>query len=113
MQLPAHHRSDELFTADYAYFSSVAKSWVAHAEAYVAAMVARFGLGARDWVVEVASNDGYLLQWVQAAGIPCTGIEPTASTAAAARARGIETIERFFGAELARELVRDSRPAPA
>ncbi|MBW8784965.1 MAG: methyltransferase domain-containing protein [Novosphingobium sp.] len=105
VQLPAHHRSDELFTPDYAYFSSVSKSWVDHAARYVEAMIGRFGLGAGDWVVEIASNDGYLLEHVQAAGIPATGIEPTASTAAAARAKGIESIERFFGVELARELV--------
>ena len=105
VQLPAFHASHELFTADYAYFSSVSTSWVDHAERYAAAMIARFGLGAGDWVVEIASNDGYLLQFVQAAGVPCTGIEPTASTAAAARAKGIESIERFFGVELARELV--------
>lgn len=105
VQLPSFHASHELFTADYAYFSSVSTSWVDHAQRYVAAMIARFGLGADDWVVEIASNDGYLLQFVQAAGIPCTGIEPTASTAAAARAKGIESIERFFGAELASELV--------
>ena len=105
VQLPSFHASHELFTADYAYFSSVSTSWVDHAERYVAAMIERFGLGADDWVVEIASNDGYLLQFVQAAGVPCTGIEPTASTAAAARAQGIESIERFFGVELARELV--------
>jgi SAM-dependent methyltransferase len=105
VQLPAFHASHELFTADYAYFSSVSTSWVDHAERYASAMIARFGLGADDWVVEIASNDGYLLQFVQAAGVPCTGIEPTASTAAAARAKGIESIERFFGVDLARELV--------
>jgi len=111
VQLPAHHRADELFTSDYAYFSSVAASWVDHARRYVAAMIERFGLGPEDWVVEIASNDGYLLQWVREAGIPCTGIEPTASTAAAARAKGIESVERFFGAELAEDLVRTRGPA--
>lgn len=107
VQLPAYHASNELFTPDYAYFSSVSQSWVAHARTYVEAMIARFGLTAADWVVEVASNDGYLLQFVAEAGIASTGIEPTASTAAAARARGIESIERFFGVELARELVKE------
>ena len=68
-------------------------------------MTERFGLNGDDWVVEVASNDGYLLQYVATRGIRCTGIEPTASTAAAARAKGIESIERFFGTELAEELV--------
>ena len=84
VQLPAHHESDELFTPEYAYFSSVSSSWVNHAERYVSEMIGRFGLSRDDWVVEIASNDGYLLQFVKAAGIACTGIEPTASTAAAA-----------------------------
>jgi len=104
VQLPAHHRSDELFTPDYAYFSSVSTSWVKHAEHFVSDAIARFQLSKSDWVVEIASNDGYLLQFVQAAGIPCTGIEPTASTAAAARAKGIESIGEFFGAEFARKI---------
>ncbi len=107
VQLPSFHASHELFTEDYAYFSSVSTSWVSHAKSYVETMIARFGLGRDSWVVEVASNDGYLLQFVQAAGIQCTGIEPTASTAAAARARGIESVERFFGVELAGELVAE------
>jgi hypothetical protein len=105
VQLPSYHRSDELFTPDYAYFSSISPSWVEHARRYSQTAISRFGLTAKDWVVEIASNDGYLLQFFQEAGIPCTGIEPTMSTAAAARTKGIETIERFFGIELARELV--------
>ncbi|QDC38076.1 class I SAM-dependent methyltransferase [Sphingobium fuliginis] len=105
VQLPSFHRSDELFTPDYAYFSSVSPGWVDHARRYVEKMIERFDLTKKDWVVEIASNDGYLLQFVANAGIPCTGIEPTASTAAAARMRGIESVERFFGVELARELV--------
>jgi C-methyltransferase C-terminal domain/Putative zinc binding domain/Methyltransferase domain len=107
VQLSTAHRSDELFTPDYAYFSSVSKGWVAHARTYAEDVTARFGLTADDWVVEVASNDGYLLQFFQAAGIPCTGIEPTASTASAARAIGIESIEQFFGADFARSLVAE------
>jgi SAM-dependent methyltransferase len=95
----------ELFDADYAYFSGVSTSWLAHADRYVADMVARFGLHAGSRVVEVAANDGYLLQWVKARGIPCTGVEPTASTAAAARAKGIEVVQDFFGRRLAAELV--------
>ncbi len=93
-----------LFDADYAYFSSFSTSWLAHADAYVAKMQAELSLDANSTVVEIAANDGYLLQYVQARGIPCYGIEPTASTAAAARAKGIEIIERFFGSELAGEL---------
>jgi predicted TPR repeat methyltransferase len=101
----------ELFDADYAYFSSYSSSWLAHAERYVAAMVARFGLDRRSHVVEVAANDGYLLQYVRERGIPCTGIEPTASTAAAARRRGIPIVQAFFGSSLADELAGAGRRA--
>jgi SAM-dependent methyltransferase len=92
------------FDADYSYFSGFSSTWLAHSKAYVDAMVRRFGLGPHSHVVEVAANDGYLLQYVKARGIPCTGIEPTASTAAAARAKGIPIVEDFFGERLAREL---------
>jgi SAM-dependent methyltransferase len=101
----AHH--GELFASDYAYFSSYSDSWLRHAEAYVQAMVRRFGLDASSRVVEVAANDGYLLQFVQGQGIPCLGIEPTESTAQAARARGIEIRPEFFGVECAERLVAD------
>ena len=74
----------ELFDADYAYFSSFSTFWLAHAERYVADMTDRFGLNAGSHVVEVAANDGYLLQYVKERGIPCLGVEPTAGTAAAA-----------------------------
>jgi SAM-dependent methyltransferase len=101
----------ELFSSDYAYFSSFSSSWLEHAERYVATMTQRLGLGPTHHVVEVASNDGYLLQYVAARGIPCTGVEPTASTAAAARQRGIETVESFFGAELGLKLAAQGRQA--
>ncbi|CAK6697081.1 class I SAM-dependent methyltransferase [Synechococcus sp. CBW1107] len=104
VQLPAHASAEELFTADYAYFSSTSSSWCAHAERFVAAAVERLGLAPQSLVVELASNDGYLLQYVQQRGIPCLGIEPTHATAEAARAKGISTIERFFGVALAAEL---------
>ena len=104
VQLPAHAAAEELFTADYAYFSSTSSSWCAHAERFVASAVERLGLGPQSLVVELASNDGYLLQYVQQRGIPCLGIEPTRATADAARAKGINTIERFFGVALAEEL---------
>lgn len=97
----------ELFAADYAYFSSFSSSWLAHAEGYVAAMVSCLGLGPTSQVIEVAANDGYLLQYVQRRGIPCLGIEPTASTAAAARCKGIEIVQDFFGCRLA-ACLRDS-----
>ncbi|MBK6632538.1 MAG: class I SAM-dependent methyltransferase [Betaproteobacteria bacterium] len=104
-------RADDLFDAEYAYFSGFSTSWLAHSERYVADMAARFALGGASHVVEVAANDGYLLQYVKARGIPCTGIEPTAGTAAAARAKGIPIVEDFFGARLARALAAEGRQA--
>jgi len=94
----------ELFDADYAYFSSYSASWVEHARRYVEQMRHELALGPQSHVVEVACNDGYLLQHVQTLAIPCTGIEPTASTAAAARDRGIPVVQEFFGAALGRDL---------
>ena len=95
---------EELFSADYAYFSSFSDSWLRHARSYVDAMIEHFAMGAGAHVVEVAANDGYLLQYVRERGIPCLGVEPTESTAAAARAKGIEIVESFFGRRLAGEL---------
>lgn len=98
-------QANELFDAEYAYFSGFSSSWLAHSERYVADMVARFNLTDASHVVEIAANDGYLLQYVKARNIPCTGVEPTASTAAAARSKGIPIVEDFFGVRLAKELV--------
>lgn len=104
VQLPTHAAAEDLFTADYAYFSSTSSSWCAHAERFVREAVERLGLVENSLVVELASNDGYLLQYVKQLGIPCLGIEPTRATANAAQARGIETLVRFFGLALAQEL---------
>lgn len=111
VQTEDHAGREALFAQDYAYFSSFSTTWLAHAEHYVDSMIKRFGLNARSCVVEVAANDGYLLQFVQRAGIPCYGIEPTTSTAIAARGKGIEIVERFFGVELSEELVQAGRQA--
>jgi SAM-dependent methyltransferase len=111
VQLPAHAAASELFTDDYAYFSSTSTSWCSHAERFVAKATERLGLRADSKVVELASNDGYLLKFVQQRGIPCLGIEPTRATAEAARAMGITTIERFFGVALAEELIGFAGPA--
>jgi SAM-dependent methyltransferase len=89
---------------DYAYFSSYSTTWLEHAERYAAAMVDRFGIGSDAKVVEVASNDGYLLQYFVARGIPVLGIEPAANVAAAAVERGVPTEVRFFGSEAAADL---------
>ncbi len=105
VQLPMHAPANELFTADYAYFSSTSVTWCRHAQRFVNQAVERLALNEQSFVVEVASNDGYLLQYVQELGIPCLGIEPTHATAEAARDKGIETIELFFGGSLASELV--------
>ena len=102
---------EEFFSGDYAYFSSFSRTWLDHAKSYVGAMRNRFGLGADSLVAEVAANDGYLLQYARELGIPCYGIEPTRSTAEAARAKGIEIVEEFFGQELAARLASEGRQA--
>lgn len=103
--------AEELFDADYAYFSSFSDTWLRHAEEYVEKVVSRFGLNSDAHVVEVAANDGYLLQYVKARNIPCLGIEPTKSTADAARSKGIEIVESFFGIALAGDLVSQGKQA--
>lgn len=110
-QTEDYNGADELFSADYAYFSSFSSSWLAHAERYVVDMTFRLGLNATSYVVEVAANDGYLLQYVKALGIQCLGIEPTAGTAAAARDRGIDIVQEFFGARLASILATQGKSA--
>jgi len=111
VQTEDHAGREALFSKDYAYFSSFSSSWLVHSERYVEAMVTRFGLNENSCVVEIAANDGYMLQYVQARKIPCYGIEPTASTAAAARAKGLCIEEEFFGVTLADRLVAQGRQA--
>jgi len=110
VQLEEFVGADEIFS-EYAYFSSYADSWVAHARSYCEAAIGRFGLGPDSQVVEVASNDGYLLQWFVKAGVPALGIEPAANVAAAAEKRGVPTLVRFFGRALAEELAASRRRA--
>ena len=104
VQTEDYTSADSLFDAEYAYFSSFSSTWLAHAERYVAEMVERFGLAADSRVVEIAANDGYLLQYVAGRGIPCLGVEPTRSTAQAAREKGLEIRELFFGRDTAAQL---------
>lgn len=101
----------DLFNAEYAYFSSVSSSWLEHASRYTEAISTRLGLNSDSFVIEVASNDGYLLKNFVAAGVPCLGIEPTASTAAAAEKLGIQVLREFFGSDLAARLAAEGRRA--
>jgi SAM-dependent methyltransferase len=110
VQLEEFVAPEDIFT-EYAYFSSYSDSWVAHARGYVEMAIERFGLDAGSLVVELASNDGYLLQHVIERGIPALGVEPAANVAEVARERGIETVVEFFGRELAARLVADGRQA--
>lgn len=103
-QVPEFKRASEIFNEDYAYFSSYSTSWLAHCEEYVKMMIQRFKYASESFVVEIASNDGYLLQYFKAAGIPCLGVEPSLSVAKLARDRGIETEVDFFGEKLAGSL---------
>jgi SAM-dependent methyltransferase len=104
VQVPPVVPADAIFNSHYAYFSSFSDSWLRHAEAYVTAMVDRFGLGPQSQIVEIASNDGYMLQYFVERGVPVLGIEPSANVAAAAREKGVPTEIRFFGADTARDL---------
>jgi SAM-dependent methyltransferase len=110
VQLEEYVTGEDIFS-EYAYFSSYSESWVAHARAYVEMAIERFDLGADSLVMEVASNDGYLLRFVVERGIPALGIEPAANVAEVARELGIETLVRFFGRELAAELAAEGRRA--
>jgi SAM-dependent methyltransferase len=110
VQLEAYVSASEIFQ-DYAYFSAYSDSWVAHAAAYTDMIVHRLGLTSGSLVVELASNDGYLLQHFVRQGIPSLGIDPAVNVAEAARARGVETIVDFFDSRLARRLVDDGHRA--
>jgi hypothetical protein len=111
VQLPAYVAREEIFDSEYGYFSSFSDSWLKHAERYVAMMIPRLGLNRQSRVVEVASNDGYLLQYFVRAGIPVLGIEPTENTAAVAIRNGVPSITRFFGCETARDVHASHGPA--
>ena len=109
-QVEVYVSAENIFS-DYAYFSSYSDSWVAHAKRYTEYMIDGLGLGSKSLVVEVASNDGYLLQHFVARNIPVLGIEPAANVAKVASQRGIPTLVKFFGLDTARELVREGKKA--
>ena len=111
VQTQDYAQADELFGPDYAYFSSTSRSWLAHAAMYAEKMARQLQLTHDSLVIEVASNDGYLLRNFVAAGIPCLGIEPTASTAAAAENLGIPVLREFFGEQLGKQLAATGKQA--
>src|SRR5262249_13511560 len=111
VQLPAFEAPESIFDEEYAYFSSYSDSWLRHARGFAETMTASLNLDHRSLVVEVASNDGYLLRWFREAGVPVLGVEPAANTAAAAQRLGIPTKVAFFGAALARELREEGMTA--
>lgn len=111
VQTADYKRPDTIFTDTYVYFSSYSTSWLQHCQRYVEAMVARFGLDASSHVVEVASNDGYLLQYFVNMGIPVLGVDPTANTAKVAIDKGIPTVIDFFGVRLATALAAQGKHA--
>ncbi len=111
VQTEDYAEADQLFNRDYAYFSSVSQSWLDHAARYVTMITKRLELGKNSQVIEIASNDGYLLRNFVASGIPCLGIEPTDSTAAAAEKLGIPVLREFFGKNLADRLIAEGDQA--
>ncbi len=104
VQIDEYKKSDDIFDKDYAYFSSFSTSWLKHSKKYVDMISDKLSLGENSLVTEIASNDGYLLQYFNEKKIPCLGIEPTASTAKVAKEKGVEVLEDFFGSSLAQKI---------
>lgn len=111
VQIDEFAKHDDIFNQDYVYFSSFSKSWLAHAKQYTEMMIERFGFEQNSQVIEIASNDGYLLQYFKEKDVPVLGIEPTANTAAAAKEKGIDSVVDFFGVRLAKELLEKGTKA--
>jgi len=109
VQVDEYKKSGDIFNADYAYFSSFSTSWLAHCKKYTEMMIARFGFNDKSLVTEIASNDGYLLQYFKENNVPVLGIEPTANTAAVAIKKGIPSVVDFFGVRLATQLVKEGK----
>lgn len=111
VQTEDYVQAEKLFSSQYAYFSSASSSWLSHARQYTEKMTAELGLNAQSLVIEVASNDGYLLKNFVDVGIPCLGIEPTDSTATAAEQLGVPVMREFFGEALGKRLAKKSQQA--
>jgi len=109
VQIDEYKKSSEIFNEKYAYFSSFSKTWLEHAKNYVEIVIERFNLNKYSYVVEIGSNDGYLLQYFQKFNIPCLGIEPASNTAAVAKEKGIDVIEDYFGSSLAKKLASQNK----
>jgi SAM-dependent methyltransferase len=107
VQVDEMEKADKIFDAEYTYFSSFSSSWLAHAKKYVEMMISRFGFSSKSQVIEIASNDGYLLQYFKQNNVPVLGVDPTANTAKAAAQKGIETIVDFFSSKLAKNELAD------
>ncbi|AWW44049.1 class I SAM-dependent methyltransferase [Polynucleobacter paneuropaeus] len=111
VQTEDYAQADELFDSEYAYFSSTSTGWLEHAKQYADMIIQELGLNEKSLVIELASNDGYLLKNFVEKKIPCLGIEPTASTAKAAKALGIPVLQDFFGEQLGKQLAQEGRQA--
>jgi 2-polyprenyl-3-methyl-5-hydroxy-6-metoxy-1,4-benzoquinol methylase len=111
VQVDEYKKSDAIFNSDYVYFSSFSTTWLEHSRKYTEQMIDRFGYNSRSLVIEIASNDGYLLQYFKQKDIPVLGIEPTANTAEVAIGKGIGTVTDFFGVRLAKKLAAEGRKA--
>ena len=111
VQVDEYKKSDAIFNSEYVYFSSFSTSWLAHCKAYSDLMVRRFNFDSSSLIVEIASNDGYLLQYFKEKQIPVLGIEPTKNTAEVAIGKGIPTVTEFFGIKLAKDLVAEGKKA--
>src|SRR3972149_5896552 len=111
VQIDEYKKSEEIFGENYAYFSSFSTSWLEHCRRYVDRVTDRFGYHEQSQVIEIASNDGYLLQYFKTKNIPVLGIEPSQNVARAAQEKGIETITEFFGVNLAEQLAKQDRKA--
>jgi len=111
VQVDEYKKSDAIFNNEYVYFSSFSRTWLEHSRMYTEQMIERFGYGTSSLVVEIASNDGYLLQYFRQKNIPVLGVEPTVNTAEVAIGKGIETVTDFFSVRLATKLASEGRKA--
>lgn len=107
VQLDEFEKANEIFSEDYVYFSSMSSTWLAHSKDYVEMMISEFGISRDSFVMEIASNDGYLLQYFKQEGVKVIGVEPTLSTATIARNKGIESLTEFFGRDFARNFASE------